>query len=228
MSFNRREFIKTVSMLAFSGTSVLKAAKSGARKPNVIYILADDLGYGDLGCYGQKLIKTPNIDRMAKEGMKFTQHYSGSALCAPSRCSLITGKHTGHTFVRNNKPLPYEGNLPIPKGEVTIAEIMKQGGYVTACIGKWGLGYPGSEGDPNRGPLYFVISTISGGTRRSISLRGPVPVGTQYLSASFSSKSDLITPRITASSSPIEGSSAESIMVISRSARSSGPNPAGT
>ncbi len=157
MRLNRRDFFKmtgAVSLLAASNsllaaTNKPKKVNNRSSKPNVIYILADDLGYGDLGCYGQQLIKTPSIDRMASEGMKFTQHYAGSALCAPSRCCLITGKHTGHTFVRNNKPLPYEGNLPIPKDEVTIAEVMKKGGYVTACIGKWGLGYPGSEGDPN-------------------------------------------------------------------------------
>ena len=146
---NRRDFIKALGIgtLSIYSAGKLKAAQD--RKPNVIYILADDLGYGDLGCYGQKLIKTPNIDSMAAQGMKFTQHYAGSALCAPSRCCLITGKHTGHAFVRNNKVMPFEGNLPIPKDEVTIAEIMKKGGYRTACIGKWGLGYPGSEGDPN-------------------------------------------------------------------------------
>lgn len=150
---DRRDFIKTVgaATLSLSAAGVLQAAQSKPKKkPNVIYILADDLGYGDLGCYGQKLIKTPNTDRIASEGMKFTQHYAGNALCAPSRCCLITGKHSGHTFIRNNKPLPYEGNLPIPKEEVTIAEVMKQAGYVTACIGKWGLGYPGSDGDPNK------------------------------------------------------------------------------
>jgi arylsulfatase A len=151
MRLDRRNFIKmsgAASFLAASG-SLFAGNKSKGRKPNVIYILADDLGYGDLGCYGQKLIKTPVVDGMAKEGMKFTQHYSGSALCAPSRCSLMTGKHTGHTFIRNNKPMPREGNLPIPKDEITIGEVMQKAGYVTACIGKWGLGYPGSEGDPN-------------------------------------------------------------------------------
>lgn len=149
---NRRDFIKTVGVGAFSlfaAPSLQAAQGRQGNKPNVIYILADDLGYGDLGCYGQKLIKTPNIDSMAAQGMKFTQHYAGSTLCAPSRCSLMTGKHTGHTFVRNNKVMPFEGNLPIPKNDVTIAEVMKKGGYITACIGKWGIGYPGSEGDPN-------------------------------------------------------------------------------
>lgn len=149
----RRDFIKTVGVglaTVCAGVGLERALAATVKKPNIIYIMADDLGYGDLGCYGQKLIKTPNIDKMATQGMKFTQHYCGSALCAPSRCSLITGKHTGHTFIRNNKPLPFEGNLPIPKEEVTIAEVMKQAGYTTGCIGKWGIGYPGSEGDPNK------------------------------------------------------------------------------
>jgi len=148
---NRRIFLKTIA----AGTVSLSVSKSLRADPiknktNIIYILADDLGYGDLGCYDQKLIKTPNIDQITVEGMKFTQHYSGSALCAPSRCSLMTGKHTGHCYIRNNKPLPYEGNLPIPAQEITVAEIMKKAGYVTGCIGKWGLGFPGSQGDPNK------------------------------------------------------------------------------
>jgi len=128
-----------------------------AERPNIIYIMADDLGYGHLGCYGQKDIKTPNIDRMAVEGMRFTDYYAGSPLCAPSRCVLVTGLHTGHCFIRNNKPLPVEGNVPIPADSQTIGKLMKKGGYATACIGKWGLGYPGSSGDPvNQGfDLFF-------------------------------------------------------------------------
>ena len=145
----RRDFIKTTGIALASIALPVTGAKAASKKPNIIYILADDLGYGELGCYGQKLIKTRNIDSIAANGIKLTQHYSGSALCAPSRCSFITGKHTGHTFIRNNKPLPYEGNLPIPKDEVTIAEVLKKAGYATACVGKWGLGFPGSEGDPN-------------------------------------------------------------------------------
>src|SRR5215211_3554438 len=90
-------------------------------RPNVIFILADDLGYGDLGCYGQKLIQTPNLDRMAAEGMRFTQFYAGSPVCAPSRCTLLTGLHSGHAFVRNNKELETEGQVPLPAGTVTVA-----------------------------------------------------------------------------------------------------------
>ena len=117
--------------------------------PNIIYILSDDLGYGDLGCFGQELIYTPNIDRIAAEGIRFTDHYAGSSVCAPSRCVLMTGLHTGHCYVRDNRALPIEGNVPIPCDTQTVAKLLREAGYATACIGKWGLGYPGSEGDPN-------------------------------------------------------------------------------
>ena len=140
-----RPFLGLLVLLASAVWAV--AAEPG--KPNIIYVMADDLGYGHLGCYGGKDIKTPRLDRMAAEGMRLTDHYAGSALCAPSRCVLITGLHTGHCFVRNNRRLPVEGNVPIPADSQTIAKVMKKAGYATACIGKWGLGYPGSEGDPN-------------------------------------------------------------------------------
>jgi arylsulfatase A len=117
-------------------------------KPNVIYILADDLGYGDLSCYGQEKFSTPNIDKLAKEGMLFTQHYAGSSVCAPSRSALMTGQDTGHTFVRGNLSVEPEGQCPIPKATFTIAELLKEKGYATGAFGKWGLGNPGSEGDP--------------------------------------------------------------------------------
>ena len=119
------------------------------KKPNIIYIMADDLGYGDLGCYGQEKFSTPNIDNLANEGIRFTQHYSGSTVCAPSRSSLMTGQHTGHTFIRGNKGAQPEGQYPIDSSVVTIAELLKNDGYVTGAFGKWGLGPPGSEGDPN-------------------------------------------------------------------------------
>jgi len=118
------------------------------RVPNIVLIMADDLGYGDLGCFGQREIETPQIDKLAAEGVRFTDHYSGSAVCAPSRCVLMTGLHTGHCYIRNNRPLPFEGNVPIPADSQTIAKLLRQAGYATACVGKWGLGYPGSEGDP--------------------------------------------------------------------------------
>ncbi|WP_282124703.1 arylsulfatase [Algibacter mikhailovii] len=118
------------------------------KRPNIIYILADDLGYGDLSCYGQAKFATPNIDKLASEGMLFTQHYSGSTVCAPSRSSLMTGMHTGHTAVRGNKEIMPEGQHPIPDSTYTIAEMFKSKGYTTGAFGKWGLGFPGSEGDP--------------------------------------------------------------------------------
>lgn len=123
--------------------------KDKAQKPNIIYILADDLGYGDVGCYGQKIIKTPNIDKLASEGMLFTQHYAGCTVSAPSRSSLITGLHTGHTFIRGNKEVEPEGQYPLPANTFTLAEMFKQSGYVTGAFGKWGLGFPKSTGDPN-------------------------------------------------------------------------------
>lgn len=123
---------------------------SDEANPNIIFILADDLGYNELGCYGQEIIRTPNIDKMAKEGMRFTQHYSGSPVCAPSRSVLLTGLHTGHTYTRDNREIKPEGQEPIPDTALTIAEVLKDQGYATAAIGKWGLGYPGSEGDPNK------------------------------------------------------------------------------
>jgi arylsulfatase A len=120
-----------------------KKEMSGPDKPNIIYILADDLGYGDLGCYGQERIKTPNIDRLAEEGMRFTNHYAGSTVSAPSRCCLMTGKHSGKARIRGNK------DVPLLPGDTTVAEIMKKSGYVTALFGKWGLGVLGTSGHPN-------------------------------------------------------------------------------
>lgn len=118
--------------------------------PNVIFILADDLGYADLGCYGQKHFRTPNIDELANSGMLFTQHYAGSTVCAPSRSVLLTGLHTGHTPIRGNKEIQPEGQYPISDSIYTLAEMFKDAGYITGAFGKWGLGFPGSEGDPNK------------------------------------------------------------------------------
>lgn len=118
-------------------------------KPNIIYILADDLGYGDLSLTGQGKFDTPNIDKLADEGMVFTQHYSGATVCAPSRSALLTGMHTGHTVIRGNKEVQPEGQYPIPDDTYTMAEMLKEAGYKTSVFGKWGLGFPGSEGDPN-------------------------------------------------------------------------------
>ena len=123
--------------------------------PNIVYILADDLGYGELGCYGQEKIRTPNLDRLCAEGMRFTRHYSGSPVCAPSRCVLLTGMHTGHAIVRNNwenggwgEKEP-EGQYPMPAGTRTVSGLLQKMGYQTACVGKWGLGGPGTSGHPN-------------------------------------------------------------------------------
>lgn len=158
---NRRSFLKHAGLgiAALSLPGCLRRAGKSTKRPNIIFIIADDLGYGELGCYGQKIIKTPNIDELAAEGMRFTQHYAGSPVCAPSRCVLMTGKHTGHAYIRNNgrprnrKHEPeqgiFAGQNPIPDSEVTIAELLRQQGYTTAAVGKWGLGYIGSEGDPN-------------------------------------------------------------------------------
>jgi arylsulfatase A-like enzyme len=121
-----------------------------ARPPNVVFLLADDLGYGDLGCFGQKKIRTPRLDRLAAEGMRFTQHYSGNAVCAPSRCVFMTGLHPGHAFIRNNRTVEPEGQFPIPPETVTLPELLKKHGYATGGFGKWGLGPPGSTGDPLR------------------------------------------------------------------------------
>ncbi|GIW82834.1 MAG: arylsulfatase [Gemmatales bacterium] len=123
-------------------------AEDRSRPPNIVFILADDLGYAELGCYGQKKIRTPNLDRLASQGMRFTQAYSGNAVCAPSRCVLMTGKHPGHAWVRTNRSAKPEGQEPIPPEEITIAEILRDHGYKTGAFGKWGLGPPASMGDP--------------------------------------------------------------------------------
>ena len=125
-------------------------SKAQQKKPNIILILADDLGLGDLGVYGQQKIKTPNLDRLAKDGLQFNQFYTGTSVCAPSRSSLMTGQHTGHTPIRGNKATQPEGQWPLPEGTVTIAGIMKKAGYTTGDFGKWGLGFVGTSGDPNQ------------------------------------------------------------------------------
>ncbi len=129
--------------------------EEAAEKPNVIFILADDMGYYDAGCYGQEIIQTPNIDKLARQGMRFTQFYSGSPVCAPARSVLMTGQHTGHTTVRANgspvvgKPYPFN-RVPLKPDDHTIAEMCKDAGYVTGVTGKWGLGEPRTTGIPNK------------------------------------------------------------------------------
>jgi len=125
------------------------SAAAAAERPNIIFILADDLGMGDLGYCGQKLIKTSNIDRLAREGLRFTDAYSGASVCAPSRCALMTGRHMGHATVRGNWEVYPEGQWPLKPGEATVATVLHQAGYATAICGKWGLGGPGSGSAPN-------------------------------------------------------------------------------
>jgi arylsulfatase A-like enzyme len=139
-----------LAALFIAQPSAAQRSGSQAQKPNVIFILADDLGYGDLGAYGQKLISTPNLDRMAAEGMRFTQMYAGSTVCAPSRAVLMTGKHLGHVSVRGNAGAANRDIQTLRKGERTVAHVFKDAGYSTALFGKWGLGELGSTGHPNR------------------------------------------------------------------------------
>ena len=160
----RRDFLKAAgcgaAALALSCCTGTTQTAQQKKKTNIVYILADDLGYAELGCYGQKKIKTPNIDKIAAEGMRFTQHYSGNPVCAPSRCALMTGLHTGHTQVRGNKQVGGDegwvlgstigGQWPIKADTVTVAKILKEAGYITGAFGKWGLGRVGTTGDPNK------------------------------------------------------------------------------
>src|SRR3954447_18058616 len=136
-----RRIIPVVALLALAAAAT---AADAPYKPNIVFILADDLGYGDLGCYGQEKIRTPRIDRMASEGMRFTQCYAGSTVCAPSRCALMTGLHTGHCTVRGNAA------VPLRPEDRTVAEMLKEAGYATGLIGKWGLGENVTSGAPNK------------------------------------------------------------------------------
>lgn len=162
-----------VPFVCLAQTAAVKTSHS-TRRPNIVYILADDLGYGDLGCYGQQKIETPNINRLAKEGMLFTQHYA-EPLCAPSRCAIMTGKDGGRAYIRGNgewaergdvwnfKAMEanpaLEGQLPLPDSTITLAKVLKQAGYTTAMVGKWGLGGPMTTGIPNnQGFDYFYGS----------------------------------------------------------------------
>ncbi len=156
-NFNRRQFLNQIGlgsiglMTAASLFQFSCLPEKWRRKPNIIFILADDMGYGDLSCYGQAKFKTPHLDRMAAEGIRFTDHYAGSTVCAPSRCSLMTGLHTGHARVRGNwekGPHGWGAGLELLPEDQTIAEILKQVGYATGAFGKWGLGVAPTTGAP--------------------------------------------------------------------------------
>lgn len=145
---DRRTFLRgaAAGVVVSFCPSCLRAAVTG--KPNLIFVLSDDLAQGDLGCYGQKLIQTPNLDRMAAEGTRYMQAYCGTTVCAPSRSSLITGLHTGHCPIRANREIQPEGQMPLPAGTITIAHVLRDAGYATACIGKWGMGMFDTTGSP--------------------------------------------------------------------------------
>ena len=135
---------------ALSAAACAEGQKQVQPKPNVVFILADDLGWGDLSCYGQTNFRTPNIDRLVSEGLRFTQCYSGTTVSAPSRSCLVTGTHSGHTAIRGNMELQPEGQFPLPADAVTIFHDLKAAGYTTGAFGKWGLGFVGSTGDPQK------------------------------------------------------------------------------
>lgn len=137
------EFIE-VMIKYLAALSLLFAVPQEPRKPNIVFIHADDLGYGDLSCYGQKKFQTPNLDRMAAEGIRFTQYYAGNTVCAPSRCALMTGYHMGHAYIRGN------AEIPLRPEDVTVAKVLKGAGYATAVIGKWGLGLADNSGRPDK------------------------------------------------------------------------------
>ena len=152
--------------LALNATMLLAQNDKNINRPNIIYFLADDLGYGEIGVQGQKIIKTPNIDALAEQGLRFTQHYTGAPVCAPARSVLLTGQHTGHTYVRGNDEMKekgdvwnyikasndpnLEGQRPLPANTITIGKLLQKAGYKTGVFGKWGLGGPGSEGVPGK------------------------------------------------------------------------------
>src|SRR5688572_10653484 len=137
-----------LTALLLACASVASAAAGQGSKPNIIFILADDLGYGELGSYGQKLIQTPHLDKMAAEGMRFTQFYAGSTVCAPSRSVLMTGQHMGHTTVRGNAGVKNMAAQTLLSSDVTVARVLQQAGYATGLVGKWGLGELDSTGAP--------------------------------------------------------------------------------
>jgi arylsulfatase A-like enzyme len=163
---NRRSFLQlaagaSVGAMGLGSACLAQTAARGpipgsGEKPNIIWIMADDMGYGDAGVYGQKLIKTPNIDKLASEGTRFTQVYAGAPVCAPSRCCLMTGYHTGHAVIRGNS----KQSLKASPADTTVAEVLKQAGYATALVGKWGLGGEGQPGVPTKKGFDFFYGFI--------------------------------------------------------------------
>ena len=145
---NNLSLILTLLSAALVSWAPAQTQTKAKRPPNIIYMLADDLGYGELGCYGQKKIRTPHVDRLSAEGMRFTRHYAGAPVCAPSRCVLMTGRHLSNAAIRGNKAVRPEGQWAIPDDTVTIADLMKAQGYATGAMGKWGLGPPQSPSSP--------------------------------------------------------------------------------
>ncbi|TWT84189.1 Arylsulfatase precursor [Planctomycetes bacterium CA13] len=139
---------KAWSLCAIAFLSILAIKPAGAGKPNIIFVLSDDVAQGDLGCYGQELIATPNLDRMSEQGTRFLSAYCGTTVCAPSRASLMTGLHSGHCPIRGNFEIAPEGQLPLPEDASTVADALKAAGYATACTGKWGMGFFDTTGDP--------------------------------------------------------------------------------
>src|SRR6266498_3676533 len=140
--------MRAFPLVVFLVSALVASAASQPSKPKIVFILADDLGYGELGCYGQKKFATPNIDRLAEQGMRFTQFYAGCTVCAPSRSVLMTGQHLGHTRVRGNSGKSNTAAQMLQPGDTTVAEVLKHAGYATALIGKWGLGHENDDGEP--------------------------------------------------------------------------------
>jgi arylsulfatase A-like enzyme len=163
----RRETLRAASFAVLAGIAFVAFVvfatplRAAAPRPNIVFILADDLGYGDLGSYGQKLIQTPRLDLMAREGMRFTQFYAGSTVCAPSRSVLMTGRHVGHTTVRGNAGQKNPEAQMLRADDVTVAKLLQQSGYATALIGKWGLGEPNSAGHPNKQGFDYFFGFLS-------------------------------------------------------------------
>ena len=159
-------FMAAAAAATLAATRESTGQRTDTQRPNIVFVLADDLGYGELGSYGQRRIRTPNLDRMAAEGMRFTEFYSGSTVCAPSRGAFLTGRHTGHAYIRDNQEMggfldeEERGQYPLPPDHPTVARWLRAHGYTTAVVGKWGLGGPGSSGLPTRQGFDFFFGYL--------------------------------------------------------------------